>query len=87
MTPAARRMAALVAVLAPERRAGLSGKLGGALATAAAEADRLSRLSRPERLHALAVALADSAPAGAGLAASPPAHPVIERLVREAQRA
>jgi hypothetical protein len=87
VTPAARRLAALVAVLAPDRCAALSRKLGGAFAAAAAEADRLTRLSRAERLHALALALSDGAPPATELAASLPAHPLIERLVREAQRA
>jgi hypothetical protein len=85
VTAGARRLATLAAVLVPGRCPRLAGRLGGALAPAAAEAERLSLLPRRERLGALALALGDGAPPAPHLAAAPPRHALMLRLAREAE--
>lgn len=68
MTGAERRLAAAAACLAGGRAGSLLAR--GATAEVRAEAIRLARLPRDERLHALARALPDASPATAGARAA-----------------
>lgn len=81
MTPAARRLVALAAALAPERAPGLLAHLDAGADGAVALARQLAAAPRRARLAALAAALPPQP--------SPPpsgAHPLMARLAREPGR-
>ncbi len=82
MSPADRRLIALMATLCPGRAAALLGRRSGDQAgELAAEGSRLAAAPRRARLVALALALScGGSPASVGGAR----HPLLARLVREA---